>query len=106
MPQRHRHQGYVKADYNNPRWGLLMNVRGTFFSKWPLNPAQGTYGYGYQIWDAYSSKNLSRGLQAFLAIDNLADSRDQKLALASPTFDRPDYGRTFRVGLRWRLGVE
>lgn len=106
LPQRHRHQGYVKADYNNPRWGLLANVRGTFFSRWPLNPAVGTYGYGYQIWDAYASKRLPRGLQAFLAIDNLADSRDQKLSLAAPAFDRPDYGRTWRLGLRWRLGRE
>ncbi len=106
LPQRHRHQGYVKADYDNPRWGLLANVRGTFFSQWPLNPAMGTYGYGYQTWDAYASKKLPRGLQAFLAIDNLADSRDQKLALASPSFDRPDYGRTYRLGLRWRLGGE
>lgn len=106
LPQRHRHQGYTKADYNNPRLGLLANVRGTFFSKWPLNPAQGTYGYGYQIWDAYASKKLSRGLEAFLAIDNLTDNRDQKLTLAVPAFDRPDYGRTFRAGLRWRMGGE
>ncbi|MBS1875000.1 MAG: TonB-dependent receptor [Acidobacteria bacterium] len=106
LPQRHRHQGYIKADYNYPRWGLLANVRETFFSRWPLNPAQGTYGYGYQIWDAYASKKLPRGLQAFLAIDNIADSRDQKLTLATPAFDRADYGRTWRLGLRWRFRGE
>ncbi|MBS1874687.1 MAG: TonB-dependent receptor [Acidobacteria bacterium] len=106
LPQRHRHQGYVKADYSNPRWGVLANVRGSFFSRWPLNPSTGTFGYGYQMWDAYLSKRLARGLQAFASIDNLADSRDRKLALATPTFDRPDYGRTWRIGLRWRLGGE
>lgn len=106
LPQRHRHQGYVKADYSNPRWGLLVNVRGTFFSQWLLNPAQGTYGSPYRIWDTYASKRLPHGFQAFLAIDNLAGSRDRKLTLPTPTFDRPDYGRTCRVGLRWRLGRE
>lgn len=101
LPQRHRHQGYAKANYSNPRWGLLANVRGTFFSKWPLNPSLGTYAYGYQIWDAYASKKLVAGLQAFGAIDNLADTTDRKLNNPTPTFDRPDYGRTFRIGLRY-----
>jgi outer membrane receptor for ferrienterochelin and colicins len=106
LPQRHRHQGYVKVDYNNPRWGLLANVRGTFFSKWPLNPSLGTYAYGYQLWDAYASKKLKAGIQAFGAVDNLADSTDRKLNNPTPTFDRPDYGRTFRVGLRFSFTRE
>lgn len=106
LPQRHRHQGYVKVGYDNPRWDLLANVRGTFFSKWPLNPSLGTYAYGYQIWDAYASKKLAAGIQAFGAIDNLADSTDRKLNNPSPTFDRPDYGRTFRIGLRYEFTRE
>jgi outer membrane receptor for ferrienterochelin and colicins len=103
LPQRHRHQGYVKADYSLPRLGISANVRGTFFSKWPLNPAQGTYAYGYQIWDVYASKKLPHGVQAFGAINNLADNRDKKLSLLTPTFDRPDYGRMFRIGLRYEF---
>ena len=106
LPQRHRHQGYLKAEYNNRRWGALTNLRGTFFSKWPLNPMAGTYGYGYQIWDLYASKRLGAGFQAFGAIDNLADSRDRKLDNPVPTFDRPDYGRTFRIGLRYTFTQE
>ena len=106
LPQRHRHQGFVKAEYSKPRWGILANIRGVFFSKWPLNPATGTYGYGYRIWDLYASKHLRRGFQAFGSIDNLADSTDRKLDAGTPGFDRPDYGRTFRLGLRYAFSRE
>lgn len=106
LPQRHKHQGYVRTEYAKPEWGLFTNVRGTFFSKWLLNPATGTQGFGYGIWDFYVAKDVTRGAQMYFSIDNFADSRDQKLSLANPTFDRADYGRTFRIGLRWRLGEE
>jgi outer membrane cobalamin receptor len=104
LPQRHKHQGYMRTEYVNQRLGLLTNLRGTFFSPWYLNPAAGTRALGYQIWDFYISKNLSHGAQAFFTIDNFANSRDQKLAMVSPTFDRPDFGRQYRIGLRWRFG--
>ncbi|MEQ1945989.1 MAG: TonB-dependent receptor [Bryobacteraceae bacterium] len=106
LPQRHRHQGYVRAEYSNSKLGLTANVRGAFYSKWLLNPAAGTRAFGYGIWDFYVSKNLRHGTQTYFSIDNFANSRDQKLALATPTFDRPDYGRQFRVGLRWQFGKE
>jgi outer membrane receptor for ferrienterochelin and colicins len=106
LPQRHKHQGYVKTDYVHARWGLSANLRGSFYSKWWLNPASGTRAFGYGIWDLYVAKNLRRGAQAYFSVDNLSNSRDQKLALATPTFDRPDYGRTFRVGMRWQFGRE
>ncbi len=106
LPQRHRYQGFVRSEYMNQKLGVLANVRGTFFSNWLLNPAAGTRAFGYSIWDFYASKNLPRGLQFYFSIDNFGDSRDQKLALATPTYDRPDYGRTFRAGMRWRLRGE
>lgn len=106
LSQRHRHQGYVKTEYVNTRWGLQANVRGSFYSKWWLNAASRTQAFGYGIWDFYVAKNMRRGTQAYFSIDNFANSRDQKLALATPTFDRPDYGRMFRVGLRWQFGRE
>jgi outer membrane receptor for ferrienterochelin and colicins len=104
LTQRHRHQGFFKTEYLNTKLGLQSNIRGTFFSSWYLNAATGTRGFGYGIWDFYISKNLPRGVQSYFTIDNLGDSRDQKLSLATPAFDRPDYGRTFRVGLRWQYG--
>ncbi|MCX6592494.1 MAG: TonB-dependent receptor [Acidobacteria bacterium] len=103
LPQRHRHHGQTRLDYFIPRWGISTNLRGSFYSHWLLNAATGTRGLPFQIWDAYAAKDLRRGLQAFVAIDNLNDSRDAKLQLAVPSFDRPDYGRTVRVGLRYRF---
>ncbi|HEU0120163.1 MAG TPA: TonB-dependent receptor [Bryobacteraceae bacterium] len=104
LSQRHRHQGSVRTTFANPRWGLTANVRGAFYSWWYLNTAAGTRGLGYGIWDCYVAKDLRHGVQSYFTIDNFANSRDGKLALASPTFDRPDYGRTYRVGLRWQYG--
>lgn len=103
LPQRHRHQGQIRADYALPRLGLAANVRGGFFSHWMINPALGTRGLPFQIWDVFVSRQWGRGVESFAAIDNFANSRDGKLALAQPTFDRPDFGRTFRVGLRYRI---
>jgi len=104
LPQRHKHQGYLRTEYVNRRIGLLANVRGTYFGDWYLNPAAGTRAYGYRMWDFYVAKELAKGLQGYFTIDNLAGSRDRKLDLATPTFDRPDFGRMYRAGLRWRFG--
>ena len=46
---------------------------------------------------------IGLGLRAFAAVDNLANSRDKKLDAAQPTFDRPDYGRTLRVGVQFNF---
>jgi hypothetical protein len=64
----------------------------------------GTRRSPYQIWDAYVAKSWPRGFETFAALDNFNDSRGSKLRLPVPAFDRPDYGRTVRVGLRYRLG--
>lgn len=106
LPQRHRHQGLFKLDYLRSHNGLFASLRGAYFSRWPINPAQGTFGYGYQIWDTYAEKALPARLTLFGAVDNMLDSRDRKLQGAQPTFDRPDFGRTFRVGMRFRLSRE
>ncbi len=103
LPQRHRHHAQTRLDYLIPRWGLTTNLRGSFYSHWLLNAATGARGLPFQIWDAYVAKDLRRGFQTFIAADNLNNSRDGKLQLATPSFDRPDYGRTFRVGLRYRF---
>jgi len=106
LTQRHRHTGVVRADYVVPKLGIVANVRGAFFSHWVLNSATGTRGLPFQIWDAYISKDLPRGFQPFLALDNFNGSRDGKLQLPVPAFDRPDYGRTIRAGIRYRFGKE
>ncbi len=107
LPYRNRHQGHIKLEYARSRWGLLANIRGTFFSGWPNGETGGTilqdHAYGYQIWNTYISKSLRAGFQIFGSVDNFNDSRDKKLSLAQPSFDRPDYGRTFRIGLHYEF---
>jgi outer membrane receptor for ferrienterochelin and colicins len=107
LPYRSRHQGHVKLQFSRPSLGLLANVRGTFFSRWPTqasaDPVEADFAYGYQIWSVYASKTIGGGLRAFAAVDNLANSRDRKLDAAQPTFDRPDYGRTLRVGVQFNF---
>jgi hypothetical protein len=52
------------------------------------------------------SKSLVRGLSAFGTIENLLDSRDKKLEQDPPSYDRADYGRTLRIGLRYTFSRE
>lgn len=107
LPNRNRNQGHIKLEYSKARWGLLANIRGTFFSDWlaaaASDGAPADWAYGYAIWNVYASKTLGHGLQMFGAIDNFANSRDQKLEQNPPTYDRFDYGRTFRIGMRYSL---
>jgi outer membrane receptor for ferrienterochelin and colicins len=107
LPNRNRNQGHIKLEYAKARWGLLANIRGTFFSNWLAAAASdgspADWAYGYAIWNLYTSKTLGHGLQAFGAIDNLANSRDRKLEQNPPSYDRFDYGRTFRIGMRFTL---
>jgi outer membrane receptor protein involved in Fe transport len=58
--------------------------------------------YGYALWNFYASKTLPGGLQMFGALDNLFNSTDQNLMRPQPTYYRADYGRTWRLGMRWQ----
>jgi outer membrane receptor for ferrienterochelin and colicins len=102
LPYRSRHQGHAAIEYANRHWGLMANLRGNFFSGWPTETSSGD-AFGYQTWNSYVSQKLGRGFQLFAAVYNLADSTDPKLHNPKPSFDRADYGRTFRVGLRYSL---
>lgn len=102
LAQRHRHQGFASTEYAVPRWGLSANLRGTFFSPWLLNPAAGTRAYGYSLWDVYAAKQF-KGFTAYATLDNLLNSIDRKLGESSATFDRPDFGRGVRIGMRWNF---
>lgn len=59
----------------------------------------------FQLWDVYVAQRIRRGLEAFAAVDNLADSQDPNTGLLNasgrplPVY-RPEVGRTFRLGLR------
>ena len=109
---RSEHQGMVRATWRQARWGFTANLRGSFASGWVAARATvggqpvDTLAPGYTIWDAYASQRVVRGLNAFVAIDNLADSQDPNLGRTAATgaplaIYRPDVGRTARFGLRW-----
>jgi outer membrane receptor for ferrienterochelin and colicins len=106
LTQRSPHQGFFQASYSERRSKLNLNVRGSFLSSWLLDAAARTRAFGYGIWDVYASRELAKGLSLYASIDNIGNDRDPKLALATPTFDRADYGRTWRTGLRYRFGRE
>ena len=107
---RSEHQGMVRATWR-ARFGFTANLRGSFASEWVAARATvggqpvDTLAPGYAIWDAYASQRIVRGLNAFVAVDNLADSQDPnlgKLPAGTPqAIYRPDVGRTVRGGIRW-----
>jgi len=109
---RHRHHGHVRASWGDARLGLRANLRGTFFSSWIAARATqddvvtDTIAPRFALWDAYLSQRLRDGLLAYVALDNLANSRDPNTGVvlpdgsAAPIY-RPEYGRAVRVGLKW-----
>ncbi|HTV56429.1 MAG TPA: TonB-dependent receptor, partial [Terriglobia bacterium] len=100
LPNRSRNQGFAEVRYNDPTHGFTANLRGSLFSSWLLDET-GDRAAGYGIWSLYGSKRLRRGASFYVAIDNLFNSRDPALHDNPPTYNRPDYGRTFRVGIRY-----
>lgn len=108
LSQRHRHHGTFRLFWSPARMGgLRTNIRTTYLGRWPVAGRAGTLiGNAYQIWDWYAAKPVTRGVEVYGAVDNLLDSRDSGLASAQPTFLRADFGRTFRIGVRWSLGID
>lgn len=108
---RNEHHGSVRATWRHPI-GLVANVRGMFYGNWVAARATvngkpvDTLAPGYALWDVYASQRVVRGLNVFVAIDNVADDQDPNLGKRSGTgaplaIYRPDAGRSARVGVRW-----
>ncbi len=119
LTERSRNSGYFRTEYVSNRLGLVANIRGNFFGKYLINPSPAENEQSYAIWNLYASKDIRLGLQAtnssgevhvglqvYGAIENLGNSRDSLLSQNPPTYDRTDYGRTFRVGLRYTFPHE
>jgi outer membrane receptor for ferrienterochelin and colicins len=106
LTERSRNQGSVRTEYVSNRLGLVANIRGNFFGRYLINATTGQHEEAYALWNFYVSKNVVHGLQAYGAVDNLGNSRDSLLAQTPPTYDRTDYGRTFRVGMRYTFPHE
>ncbi len=111
LTNRNRHQGVARLAWASPRTGTRANLRGTFFSSWiaarstSAGTAADTVAPAFQLWDAYVAQRIRRGLEAFAAVDNLADSQDPNTGRLNasgrplPVY-RPEVGRTFRLGVR------
>ncbi len=108
LSQRHRHNGNFRVLWSTRRrGGFRTNLRGTYFSRWPIAGSTGSFvADAYQIWDWYAAKPIWAGTEAYVSLDNLFDSVDSNLSAAEPTFFRADPGRVFRIGLRWSFGSE
>ncbi len=102
---RHKHHGFLKLAYDNPRLGFNANFRGTFYGNWWVtnSPTGSELAPAFQIFDLYGSKKLYKGFELFGSIDNLFNSQDPNTGI-EPTVVRPDAGRTFKVGMRWSFG--
>lgn len=101
-----RNSGFVRAEYTMNRLGMVANIRGNFFGKYLIEDNPTEHEQAYALWDLYASKTVRHGLQAYGTIDNLGNSRDSLLSQNPPTYDRTDYGRTFRIGLRYTFPHE
>jgi outer membrane receptor protein involved in Fe transport len=102
----------VRATWRHLDWGFTANIRGIFVGEWIAaratvnGVATDTYAPGYGIVDVFASQRLLRGLNAFVAVDNVGDSQDPNLGHVSATgaplaIYRPEVGRTIRGGIRW-----
>jgi outer membrane receptor for ferrienterochelin and colicins len=119
LTERSRNSGYFRTEYVSNRLGMVANIRGNFFGKYLITPSPAENEQSYAIWNLYCSKDIRLGLQAtntsreahlgfqvYGAIENLGNSRDSLLTGNPPTYDRTDYGRTFRVGIRYTFPHE
>jgi outer membrane receptor for ferrienterochelin and colicins len=122
LTNRHKHQGHIRLAWeSNQRLGLRGNIRGTFYSSWvnTLASVNATTGVvtspdvippGFSLWDVYGAKRIYKGLEVFGALDNFTNSRDPnygKLANGAPlAIYRTEWGRTFRVGMRFTWAAE
>lgn len=109
---RNRHHGYMRTTWRHQPAGFTVNLRGLFQGEWIAARAtvngqpRDTFAPGYALWDLYASQRILRGLNAFAAVDNLADNQDPNIGQLSATgaplaIYRPDAGRTVRFGIRW-----
>jgi outer membrane receptor for ferrienterochelin and colicins len=109
---RHRHHGHIRASWNPGTIGLRANIRGTFYSSWIAsratsgNQVSDTVAPRFALWDAYVSQRLTRGLSAYVAIENLTDNQDPNTGVLMPDgtpapLYRAEIGRTARFGVRW-----
>lgn len=109
---RHTHQGNIRLAWQLDRSGTRATFRGMFYGDWIAARAttaagpQDTIAPGFALWDVFVSQRVLRGLNAFVAVDNVFDNQDPNTGVLTPTgapasIFRPEAGRTARFGVRW-----
>jgi outer membrane receptor for ferrienterochelin and colicins len=109
---RHTHQGNVRLAWQLAPTGTRATFRGMFYGDWvaaratTAAGAQDTIAPGFALWDVFVSQRVLRGLNAFVAVDNVFDNQDPNTGVLTPTgtpasIYRPEAGRTARFGVRW-----
>jgi len=117
LPDRNKHQAFLKLAYASPEHGFRANLRGTYFSNWKTSGrtnrgiAQDVNVPGFVLWDVYGAKALRERFEVYGTIENLFDNQDPNVGKLDAS-NRPlaiyrnDAGRMFRIGLRIDLFSE
>lgn len=114
LPERFRHQGFVKLSYDNENLGFRANIRSSLYSNWKASSQSNRELQGelaspaFQLFDAYAAKRIRKGVDIYGSIENIFDNKDPNAGKLSSTGQplpilRPDAGRMFRVGIRLSL---
>jgi outer membrane receptor for ferrienterochelin and colicins len=109
---RHQHQGNIRLAWQLDRTGTRATFRGMFYGDWIAARAttatgvEDTIAPGFALWDLFVSQRVVRGINAFVAVDNLFDNQDPNTGVLTATGSpasiyRPEAGRTARFGVRW-----
>lgn len=114
LPERFKHQGFVKFGYSDEDLGLQANVRASFYSNWKASSQSNRVVQGqlnaeaFQLFDAYAAKTIRKNFAVYASVENIFDNKDANIGKYDATGQplpilRPDAGRMFRVGLRVNL---
>jgi hypothetical protein len=105
---RNRHQGHVGVSWAQEAIGLRASLRGTFHGSWIASRSSTTgdvVAPRFALWDLSVSQRVFGPIEAVMAIDNLANSRDPNSDVllangsAAPIY-RPEFGRLVQFGVR------
>lgn len=114
LPERFKHQGSVRLAYDNEDLGFRANIRSTFYSKWKASSqsnrvVQGELtSPGFQLVDAFIAKDVRNNFEVYGGVENMFNNKDVNIGKFDTTGQplpilRPDAGRMFRVGIRYRF---
>ena len=114
LPERFKHQGFVRLGYDNEDLGFRANIRASFYSNWKASSQSNRVVQGeilspaFQLVDIFASKSVKKGVEIYGTVENVFGNQDANVGRFDTTgmplpIIRPDAGRMFRVGVRLNL---